>query len=59
MIHIRQKLDTSERRTWLKQYGPYGYRKIARLLGLEGWVANYKKVERFTALDQAQTAINT
>ena len=29
-----------------KQYGRYGYRKIAKLLRLEGWVVNHKKVER-------------
>lgn len=76
VIHVRQKLDTSERRTCrtvgmarstqqykarkaedddalrlalirlAKQYGRYGYRKIAKLLRLEGWVVNHKKVER-------------
>lgn len=29
-----------------KQYGRYGYRKIAALLRLEGWEVNHKKVER-------------
>jgi len=29
-----------------KQYGRYGYRKIARLLQIEGWQVNHKKVER-------------
>ena len=29
-----------------KQYGRYGYRKIARLLQAEGWKVNHKKVER-------------
>jgi len=29
-----------------KQYGRYGYRKIARLLHIEGWDVNHKKVER-------------
>jgi len=29
-----------------KQYGRYGYRKIAELLGVEGWQINHKKVER-------------
>lgn len=29
-----------------KQYGRYGYRKIARLLRIEGWQVNHKKVER-------------
>ncbi len=76
MIHVRQKLDTSERRTCriigvarstlqykaapkddedalrvalirlAKQYGRYGYRKIAKLLRVEGWHVNHKKVER-------------
>ena len=76
MIYVRQKLDTSERRTCktiglarstqrygaaakndddnlrlamirlAKQYGRYGYRKIAQLLRLEGWVVNHKKIER-------------
>ncbi len=75
MIHVRQRLDTSERRTCktiglarstlryqsrpkdddalrlalirlAKQYGRYGYRKIARLLRIEGWEVNHKKVER-------------
>lgn len=76
MFHVRQKLDTSERRTCrtiglsrstlryvshpttddeelrlalirlAKQYGRYGYRKITRLLRIEGWIVNHKKVER-------------
>ena len=29
-----------------KQYGRYGYRKIAQLLRVEGWKVNHKKVER-------------
>ena len=29
-----------------KQYGRYGYRKIAKLLQVEGWRVNHKKVER-------------
>ena len=29
-----------------KQYGYYGYRKIAELLRVEGWHVNHKKVER-------------
>ena len=29
-----------------KQYGRYGYRKIAELLRIEGWNVNHKKVER-------------
>ena len=29
-----------------KQYGRYGYRKVAELLRVEGWVVNHKKVER-------------
>ena len=29
-----------------KQYGRYGYRKIAELLRVEGWKVNHKKVER-------------
>lgn len=29
-----------------KQYGRYGYRKIARLLQIEGWRVKHKKVER-------------
>lgn len=29
-----------------KQYGRYGYRKIAALLKMEGWKVNHKKVER-------------
>ena len=29
-----------------KQYGRYGYRKIAQLLRMEGWGVNHKKVER-------------
>ncbi len=76
MIHVRQRLATSERRTCktiglarstqqykaaskdddealrlalirlAKQYGRYGYRKIAALLRIEGWRVNHKKVER-------------
>jgi len=29
-----------------KQYGRYGYRKIAELLRIEGWQVNHKKAER-------------
>ncbi len=29
-----------------KQYGRYGYRKVAQLLRVEGWRVNHKKVER-------------
>ena len=29
-----------------KQYGRYGYRKITKLLRIEGWNVNHKKVER-------------
>ena len=29
-----------------KQYGRYGYRKIAELLRIEGWKVNHKRVER-------------
>lgn len=29
-----------------KQYGRYGYRKIAKLFRVEGWKVNHKKVER-------------
>jgi transposase InsO family protein len=29
-----------------KQYGRYGYRKVAELLEVEGWRVNHKKVER-------------
>jgi len=29
-----------------KQYGRYGYRKVAELLRIEGWQVNHKKVER-------------
>ncbi len=28
-----------------KKYGRYGYRKIAKLLRVEGWKVNHKKVE--------------
>ena len=30
-----------------KQFGRYGYRKIALLLRIEGWKVNHKKGERF------------
>jgi len=49
VIHVRQKLGSSERRALVrlaKQYGRYGYRKIAELLRIEGWQVNHKKVER-------------
>lgn len=29
-----------------KQYGRYGYRKIAKMLCIEGWAVNHKKLER-------------
>ena len=41
--------DDSLRRALIrlaKQYGRYGYRKIAALLHIEGWQVNHKKVER-------------
>ena len=75
MVHSRQKLAASERRTCrvlgvarstlqykavstddevlrlamirlAKQYGRYGYRKVAELLCVEGWPVNHKKIER-------------
>ena len=76
MIHVRQKLATSERRTCktvgmarstqqykarkapddealrldpirlAKQYGYYGYRKIAELLRVEGWHVNHSGRDR-------------
>ena len=76
MIHVRRRLDTSERRICkvvgiarstlqykaaphdgddalrlalirlAKQYGRYGYRKISKLLRVEGWRVNHKRVER-------------
>ena len=75
VVRVRQKLDTSERRTCktiglarsslryqatpkdddelrlalirlAKQYVRYGYRKIAKLLRVEGWVVNHKRVEQ-------------
>ena len=83
MIHVRQKLDTSERRTCktvglarstlqykatpkdddalrlamirlAKQYGRYGYRKVTKLLCIEGWRVNHKKVERLWAEEGLQ-----
>ena len=29
-----------------KQYGRYGYRKVALLMRVEGWSVNHKKIER-------------
>ncbi|WP_300039649.1 IS3 family transposase, partial [uncultured Roseobacter sp.] len=29
-----------------KQYGRYGYRKVAELLRIDGWSVNHKKIER-------------
>ena len=29
----------------VKQYGRYGYRKIAHLMHIEGWLVNHKKIE--------------
>ena len=29
-----------------KQYGRYGYHKVAQFLRIEGWTVNHKKVER-------------
>ena len=29
-----------------KQYGRYGYRKLDKLLCIEGWHVNHKKIER-------------
>jgi putative transposase len=84
VVHVRQKLDTSERRAcWIiglarstlqykaapkydqdalrlalirlaKQYGRYGYRKIAKLLRIEGWHVNHKKVERIWGVEGLQ-----
>jgi putative transposase len=80
VTHVRQKLDTRERRTCktiglarstfryksvkknnddelrlalirlAKQYGRYGYRKIAQLLRVEGWTVNMKPPVPETAL---------
>jgi putative transposase len=82
VIHVRQKLDISERRTCkvvgfahsslqykatpknddalrlamirlAKQYGRYGYRKVAKLIRIEGWHVNHKKIERRSRVAQA------
>ena len=39
-----------------KQYGRYGYRKIAELLRIEGWKADHKKVERLWREEGLQLA---
>ncbi|MFY0691307.1 MAG: transposase [Paracoccaceae bacterium] len=36
-----------------KQYGRYGYRKIAELLHVEGWKINHKKVERLSSMNSS------
>lgn len=45
-----QKSDDEELRLAMirlaKQYGRYGYRKVAQLLRIEGWLVNHKRVER-------------
>ena len=47
---FRKQEDEEELRLALirlaKQYGRYGYRKIAHLLCIEGWNVNHKRVER-------------
>ena len=47
---VRQPEDDDSLRLALvrlaKQYGRYGYRKIAESLRIEGWQVNHKKVER-------------
>ena len=37
-----------------KQYGHYGYRKVAALLRVEGWRVNHKKMERLWREDGLQ-----
>jgi putative transposase len=37
-----------------KQYGRYGYRKIAELLRIEGWKINHKKVEKLWREEELQ-----
>jgi transposase InsO family protein len=32
------------------EYGRYGYRRIAAMLGEEGWKVNHKRVERLWKL---------
>ena len=83
VIYVRQKLDTSERRTCkvmglarstlqykatpkdddtlrlamirlAKQYGRYGYRKVAKLLRIEGWHVNYYPAGKRSAAERAQ-----
>jgi transposase InsO family protein len=48
--HASKKVDDEALRLELiklaKQYGRYGYRKIAELLNMSGWRVNHKKVER-------------
>jgi len=39
-----------------KQYGRYGYRKIAELLRVEGWAVNHKKIERLWREEGLQLA---
>jgi hypothetical protein len=40
-----------------KQYGRYGYRKIAQFLRMEGWVVNQKKIERLWREEGLQLAV--
>ena len=37
---------TADMIAWVRQYGRYGYRKIAELLRRAGWLVNDKRVER-------------
>ena len=48
---MREKNDDELRLALIrlaKQYGRYGYRKDGRLLRIEGWCVNHKKVERIS-----------
>ena len=42
-----------------RQYGRYGYRKIAGLLEQAGWLVNDKRVERIWRRDKSQNPSST
>ena len=43
---VRRRAADSRHRRVARQYGRYGYRKIAELLRRAGWLINDKRVER-------------
>ena len=46
MVQVRQRLGATDVVRLASRFGQYGYRQITKLLRVEGWQVNYKRVER-------------